>query len=150
MSLVSNEFGFIGNLTKDPILRYTPSGTPTTTYILAVDTEYTDGKGKLVEETDFIPITTYGKQAENDTKYLKKGSALAVKGRVKSWYNGTEKKGGFNFEPSPGCVKYLDKPRANRGQAAGGEEGGDGDWAREYAQHDQAGAAAAGKPRGAQ
>src|ERR1035437_3357164 len=144
MSFVNNEFAFIGNLTKDPELRHTSSGTPTITFTLAVNTEYLDGKGNPVKETDFIPITTYGKQAENDSRYLKKGSQVAVKGRVRSWYNKDEKKGGINFEAAPGCVMYLGRPSGASGTreqaTGGGGASGEGDWARDYASAEQNGA----------
>ena len=72
-----NTFTIVGNVTKDVELRYTPSGTPSVTFTVAVDNVYFDRDGKKHEETDFIPVTTYGKQAENDAKFLKKGSTVA-------------------------------------------------------------------------
>ena len=93
-----NTFTIVGNVTKDVELRYTPSGTPAVTFTVAVDNVYYDRDGKKHEETDFIPVTTYGKQAENDAKFLKKGSMVAVMGRIRSWYKADERKGGFNFE----------------------------------------------------
>lgn len=68
-----NTFTIVGNVTKDVELRYTASGTPSVTFTVAVDNVYYDRDGKKHEETDFIPVTTYGKQAENDAKFLKKG-----------------------------------------------------------------------------
>ena len=113
-----NTFTIVGNVTKDVELRYTPSGTPSVTFTVAVDNVYFDRDGKKHEETDFIPVTTYGKQAENDAKFLKKGSTVAVMGRIRSWYKQAERKGGFNFEAER--VQYLGRPSGNR---AGGDAG---------------------------
>ncbi|AOJ79222.1 single-stranded DNA-binding protein (plasmid) [Burkholderia savannae] len=94
-----NQFFFTGNVTKDVVLRYLPGGRAVATYVVAVDTVYVHD-GERREETDYIPVTTYGKQAENDAKYLKKGAGVAVTGRVRSWYKREERRGGFNFEVS--------------------------------------------------
>lgn len=103
-----NNFTIIGNLTKDPVLRQLPSKASTVTYVVAVNNTWYDKEGKKQEECDFIPITTYGKQAENDAKFLKKGSCVAVSGRIRSWYKQAENKGGFNFEAT--AIQYLGKP----------------------------------------
>lgn len=142
-----NTFTIIGNVTKDVELRYTPSGTPTVTYTVAVDNVWYDNNGTKHEECDFIPVTTYGKQAENDAKYLKKGSSVAVIGRIRSWYKKAENKGGFNFEAER--VQYLGKPSGNRsseGPAAGGNTEND-EWMRDYDRTEQSGAPAAQQPQ---
>ena len=138
-----NTFTIVGNVTKDVELRYTPSGTPAVTFTVAVDNVYYDRDGKKHEETDFIPVTTYGKQAENDAKFLKKGSMVAVMGRIRSWYKADERKGGFNFEAEN--VQYLSRA-GNGGRQAGeagpqkapGAEGHD-DWTRDYDRAEQSG-----------
>jgi single-strand DNA-binding protein len=103
-----NHFTIVGNITKDVELRHTPNGTATVTYIVAINNVYFDRDGNKHEEADFIPVTTYGKQAENDAKYLKKGTSVAVVGRIRSWYKKEDNKGGFNFEAER--VQYLGKP----------------------------------------
>lgn len=103
-----NQFVIIGNVTKDVELRQTAGGNPTATYAVAVDATYIDREGNKHEAADFIPVTTYGKQAENDAKFLKKGTTVAVTGKIRSWYNRQENKGGFNFEADQ--VQYLRKP----------------------------------------
>ena len=138
-----NTFTIVGNVTKDVELRYTPSGTPSVTFTVAVDNVYFDRDGKKHEETDFIPVTTYGKQAENDAKFLKKGSTVAVMGRIRSWYKQAERKGGFNFEAER--VQYLGRPSGNRaGGDAGQQQQGPGnaehdDWMGDYDGAEQAG-----------
>ncbi|HHV7525703.1 TPA: single-stranded DNA-binding protein [Burkholderia orbicola] len=106
-----NQFFLTGNLTKDVVLRYLPGGRATATYVVAVDTVYVHD-GERREETDYIPVTTYGKQAENDAKYLKKGAGVAVTGRVRSWYKREERRGGFNFEVSQ--VQYTGRATSRR------------------------------------
>lgn len=106
-----NDFHIIGHVTKDVELRYTPNQTPTVTYTVAVNNTWYSEGGVKHEECDFIPVTTYGKQAEADAKYLKKGTGVAVFGRIRSWYKKDINKGGFNFEAL--IVQYLGKPGSN-------------------------------------
>ena len=107
-----NKFILIGNVTKPLELRYTPNGTPMVTYTVACDDVWYDDKGTKHEDCDFIPVTTLGKQAESDAKWLGKGSAVAVEGRIESWYQPAEKRGGFNFKALR--VQYLGRPGAPR------------------------------------
>lgn len=72
----------IGRLTKDPELRYTPSGVATTSFTLAVDRPFTNQNGD--RETDFLNIVTWRKQAENCANYLSKGRLVAVEGRIQT------------------------------------------------------------------
>ena len=70
----------IGNLTRDPELRYTPDGTPVASFTLAVNRPFINQQGE--RETDFIPIVIWRKQAERCSEYLTKGSQVAVEGRL--------------------------------------------------------------------
>jgi len=115
-----NHFTVIGNITKALELRYTPNGTPTVTYTVACDQVWYDERGQLHEECDFIPVTTFDKQAENDARFLTKGSAVAVEGRIQSWYDAGKKRGGFNFKALR--VQYLGK-RNGAPVHAGEQEG---------------------------
>ena len=112
-----NHFVITGNITRDLELRYTPSGMPAVTYTVAVNNVWYDDDGKKHEECDFIPVSTTGKQAERDAKFLHKGSPVAVEGRLRSWWKADEKRGGFNFRAIR--VQYLGK--------AGGARDGQGD-----------------------
>ena len=102
-----NSFTLTGNVTREVELRRTRNGIATVTFTLAVDNVYVDKEGRKHEACDFIPVTTYGKQAENDAKYLKKGMGVAVIGRIRSWYHKEEGRGGFAFEAAR--VQYLGK-----------------------------------------
>jgi single-strand DNA-binding protein len=74
-----NHVTLIGRLTKDPDLRYTPSGTAVAKFTLAVDRPRRSDSEK---ETDFIPVVAWGKTAENCANYIGKGSLVAVEGRI--------------------------------------------------------------------
>jgi len=83
MAASLNKVILIGNLTADPELRYTPSGTARTRFSIAVNRQYKDSSGQLQEETTFVPIVTWGSQAENCANYLSKGRSVAVEGRLR-------------------------------------------------------------------
>ncbi len=145
-----NDFCTIGNLTRDPQLRYTASGKPVASFTVAVNGFYTAPDGSKKESVDFIPVTTFGRQAENDSKYLKKGRKVAVKMRVRSWYDEAKKRGGFNFEAYE--VMYLGASRGGDSESTGGSADPaptpDHDaWLADYEGASMPGAHAAGVPR---
>jgi single-strand DNA-binding protein len=79
-----NKVLLIGNLTRDPELRYVPSGTAVATFTLAVNRVYTSQAGEKKEETAFIRIVVWGRRAEVCGEYLSKGSPVFVEGRLQS------------------------------------------------------------------
>ena len=83
MAASLNKVILIGNLTADPELRYTPSGTARTRFSIAINRQYKDSSGQLQEETTFVPIVAWGTQAENCANYLSKGRSVAVEGRLR-------------------------------------------------------------------
>ena len=126
-----NHFTIIGNVTRPLELRYTPNGTPTVTYTVACDDVWYDDQGVKHEDCDFIPVTTLGKQAESDAKWLGKGSPVAVEGRIASWWQAAEKRGGFNFKAVR--VQYLGRPGAANGPSDRPSSSPDQDaWMRDY------------------
>lgn len=76
-----NKVILIGNLTKDPEIRYTPSGTAVANFRLAINHRYKQGDD-LREEVCFIDIVVFGKQAESCGQYLNKGNGVIVEGRL--------------------------------------------------------------------
>ncbi len=78
-----NKVLLMGNLTRDPELRVTPKGTPICQFTLACNRDYKTESGERREETAFIDIESWGKQGETIAKYVKKGHALYVEGRLK-------------------------------------------------------------------
>ena len=75
-----NRIVLIGRLTRDPELRYLPSGAPVAGFTLAVDRPFKNQAGE--RETDFVTITTWRKLAEQASRYLDKGRLVAVEGRL--------------------------------------------------------------------
>ncbi len=76
-----NKVILMGNLTKDPELRYTPKGVSVSEFGLAVSRRFRQGE-ELRSEVCFIDIVVFGKQAENCTQYLTKGSGVIIDGRL--------------------------------------------------------------------
>lgn len=77
-----NKVLLIGNLTKDPELRYTPTGIKVAQLRIAVNKKFKDKSDNLKEDTCFINVNVWDKQAENCHKYLKKGSSIFVEGSL--------------------------------------------------------------------
>ena len=76
-----NKVILIGNLTRDPELRYTPQGTSVCNFGLAVNRKYKHGE-EMKEEVTFINIVVFGKQADTCGQYLNKGSSALIEGRL--------------------------------------------------------------------
>ncbi len=79
-----NKVLLIGNLTRDPELRYIPSGSAVATFTVAVNRVYKDQAGEKKEQTSFIKVVVWGRRAEVCGEYLSKGSPVFVEGRLQS------------------------------------------------------------------
>ncbi len=82
-----NRVILVGNLTRDPELRYLASGTAVTDVGLAVNDRRKDANGQWIEETTFVDVTLWARTAEVASEYLTKGSPVLIEGRLKldSW-----------------------------------------------------------------
>jgi len=131
---VLNRIILIGRLTRDPELRYVPSGQPVASFTLAVDRPFTNQQGE--RQTDFIDIVAWRRLAEQVTQHLAKGRLVAVEGRlqIRSYetQDGQKRKAA---EVVADAVRFLDR-KTGAGPAAGVEsregepetpEGGDDD-----------------------
>ncbi|MBN1590763.1 MAG: single-stranded DNA-binding protein [Pirellulales bacterium] len=78
-----NRVILVGNLTRDPELRYIPSGTAVTEVGLAVNDRRKNSSGEWVDETTFVDVTLWARQAEVASEYLSKGSPVLIEGRLK-------------------------------------------------------------------
>ncbi|HRI14328.1 MAG TPA: single-stranded DNA-binding protein [Verrucomicrobiota bacterium] len=78
-----NKVILLGNLTRDPELRYTAKGTAVARLGLAVNRTYKTDSGESKEEVTFVDVDAWGKQAELISQYLRKGSPLFMEGRLK-------------------------------------------------------------------
>ncbi|OEF99671.1 single-stranded DNA-binding protein [Vulcanibacillus modesticaldus] len=102
-----NRVILIGRLTKDPELRYTPSGVAVATFTLAVNRNYTNQQGQ--READFINIVTWRGLAENVANYVKKGRLVAVEGRIQTRnYENNDGKRVYVTEVVADNVRFLE------------------------------------------
>ena len=72
----------VGNLGKDPEMRYTPSGQAVTSFSVAANRQYTASDGQQVKETIWFRVSAWGRQAEACNQYLQRGSRVLVEGRL--------------------------------------------------------------------
>lgn len=118
-----NRVILIGRLTRDPELRYTPSGVAVTQFTLAVDRPFTNQQNQ--READFIPIVTWRQLAETCANYLRKGRLTAVEGRIQvRSYDNSEGKRVYVTEVVADNVRFLDGNRDDQG--SGGSGAGNG------------------------
>lgn len=109
-----NRVILIGRLTKDPELRYTPSGVAVTQFTLAVDRPFSSQGGE--READFIPVVTWRQLAETCANYLRKGRLTAVEGRIQVRnYENNEGKRVYVTEVVADNVRFLESNRDNGG-----------------------------------
>jgi single-strand DNA-binding protein len=111
-----NRVILVGNLTRDPELRYTPTGTPVCDVGLAVNDRYKNPNGEWVEQTTFVDVTLWSRPAEVAGEYLNKGSPVLIEGRLKldSW------------EGKDGEKRSKLRVVCERMQMLGGKSGGGG------------------------
>ena len=127
-----NRVFLIGNLTRDPELRYTSSGVSVCTLRLAVNRRFTTRQGEKREETLFIDVTVWSKQAEVCSQYLSKGQPVFIEGRLRqeTWTGSDGQKRSkigvvaerFQFLGSAPGGGATTTPPAGPSEAAGGEE----------------------------
>lgn len=102
-----NTVNLIGRLTKDPELKYTPSGMAICKFTLAVNRDFTNQNGE--READFINCTTFKKTAENLSNYQAKGSRIGVVGRIQTGsFEGQDGKRVFTTDVIVDRIEFLD------------------------------------------
>ncbi|MDR3633905.1 MAG: single-stranded DNA-binding protein [Isosphaeraceae bacterium] len=140
-----NRVFLIGNLTRDPELRYTPGGSAVTDLPLAINRNFTTKDGERREEVTYIDVTVWERQAENCCQYLKKGRPVHVEGslRMESWEDKTTGEKRSKLKVLAERVQFLDSRRDDGGGA------GDGDFGPPAAREVPAPRRAAGEARGA-
>jgi single-strand DNA-binding protein len=117
-----NKVILIGNLTRNPELRYTPSGTPVANFGLAVNRRFRQGDDQK-EEVCFVDIVVFGKQAEHCGQYLSKGDGAIVDGRLQQRRWETEDgQRRSKHEVVAQSVTFGPKKRSHAGEPGGGEE----------------------------
>lgn len=142
-----NKVMLIGNVTRDPEIKYTPKGSAVTDLGIAVNRVYTPEGGEKREETTFVDVTLWGRQAEIAGEYCKKGRSIYIEGRLQldSWEDKTsgQKRSklrvvGENFQllgPRPGGSggghsggdeEYSERPQNTQRRESGGAQSGGG------------------------
>ncbi|MDR2729169.1 MAG: single-stranded DNA-binding protein, partial [Chitinispirillales bacterium] len=108
MSSINKVF-LMGNLGRDPVLRFTPQGKPVATFSLATTERWTNKEGQKQEHTEWHNIVFWGPLAETANKYLKKGSRCHVEGRLtsRSWEKDGQKR--YRTEIQGLSLTFLDK-----------------------------------------
>ncbi len=109
-----NKVILIGNLGRDPELRYTQSGQAVANFSVATTDKFTDKEGNPQERTEWHRIVVWGKQAENCAQYLSKGRSAYIEGSLQT----------RDWEDKEGIKRYTTEVRAQRVQFLGGPGGG--------------------------
>lgn len=119
-----NRVVLVGRLTKDPDLRYTPSGIAVATFTLAVNRTYANQQGE--READFLNCVIWRKQAENVANFLKKGSLAGVDGKLQSRsYEDQSGKRVYVTEVVAESVQFLE-PKNSGGRSGNQSNTGNG------------------------
>ncbi|MBX7230221.1 MAG: single-stranded DNA-binding protein [Burkholderiaceae bacterium] len=108
-----NKVILVGNLGRDPEVRYTPDGAAIASISIATTSKYKNKTGEMVEETEWHRVTFFGRLAEIAGEYLKKGRAVYVEGRLKT----------RKYTDKDGVEKYATDIIASEMQMLGGREG---------------------------
>jgi single-strand DNA-binding protein len=135
-----NKVILVGNLTRDPELRYTPKGTAIAKIGLAVNRVWTNEAGEKKEEVTFVDVDVFGRTAENVGQYMRKGRPILVEGRLRldQWDDKQTSQKKSKLGVVAETVQFLGSP-------TGGGEGG-GASAPAPARQRPAAAAPAGEP----
>ncbi|HIS01600.1 MAG TPA: single-stranded DNA-binding protein [Candidatus Excrementavichristensenella intestinipullorum] len=111
-----NKAILVGNLTRDPELRNTPSGVPVCTFTLAINRRFTNQQG--VREADFIPVVVWRQQAEVCARYLSKGRKCAVVGTIQTrTYDAQDGSKRYVTEVVAEDVEFLGSPGQGGGRS---------------------------------
>ncbi len=122
-----NRVVLVGRLTKDPELKYTPSGVAVASFTLAVNRTFTNQQGE--READFINCVIWRRPAENVANYLKKGSLAGVDGRIQTRnFEGQDGRRVYITEVVAESVQFLEPRSANQGGGNQDQYGGQGQY----------------------
>jgi single-strand DNA-binding protein len=121
----------VGNVGRDPDMRYTPTGQAVTTFSVASSRNYTNSQGTQVKETIWFKVNVWGKQAETCSQYIKKGSKVLVEGRLQpdlqsggpKVFQRQDQTWGSSYEVTGNVVRFLTPKNETGGSMPVGEEG---------------------------
>jgi single-strand DNA-binding protein len=123
-----NKIILVGNLSRDPEMRYTPSGASVTNFSMATNEKWTGQDGQQQERTIWWRVSVFGKAGEAVNEYLKKGSKVLVEGRMTAdpktgnprLWQGQDGQTRASYEVTAQTVKFL----SGRGETGGAPSGG--------------------------
>ena len=128
--MTMNKMLVIGNLGRDPEMRYTPSGQAVTNFSVATSYKYTTADGESREETEWFNVSVWGRQAESCNQYLSKGRKVYVEGRLRSrTYETRDGQTRFSNEINATDVRFIDSSasRMDESRPEGEPPRGEGD-----------------------
>ncbi len=118
-----NRIILVGNLGRDPELRYTPQGTPVCSFSMATNERRKDRNGEMQDQTTWFRVTLWGRQAETASQYLQKGRSVYIEGRlrVEDWTD-RDGKPRQSLEVTATDMQFIgsrsDEPMAERAAAS--------------------------------
>lgn len=127
-----NKVQLIGNITRDPEVKYTPKGSAVTDLGLAINRYYTTETGEKREEVTFVDVTLWGRQAEIAGEYCKKGRSVYVEGRLQldSWEDKATGQKRNRLRVVADSMQLLGPKPGGAGSSSGHEEEGGGSYSR--------------------
>ncbi len=136
-----NKLFLMGNLTREPELRYTSGGAAVCGFGLAINRRYSTASGEQREEVCFVDIDVWGKQGESCKNYLRKGAPVFIEGRLRmdSWQDRESGKTRTRLTVTAERVQFLGTPRGGEFGGGSDEDGaydsqpGDGGYPQQYA-----------------
>src|SRR3954449_9596813 len=106
----------IGNLGRDPEMRYTPSGQAVTQFTVAVNRNYKDAQGERQEETEWFRVVSWGSQAEFAAEYLRKGNKVYIEGRLQTrQWEGQDGQKRYTTELVANTIQNLERRQRDEG-----------------------------------
>lgn len=123
-----NKVMLIGNITRDPEIRYTPKGSPVCDLGLAVNRRYTTESGERQEEVTFLDVVLWSKQAELAAQYLHKGSPVFIEGRLQmdTWEDKASGQKRSKIKIVCENMQFIDSKGGGGPRGGGGESEEDG------------------------
>ncbi|WP_193210560.1 single-stranded DNA-binding protein [Luteolibacter marinus] len=117
-----NKVMLLGNLTRDPEVRYTPKGTAVGDLGLAVNRRVSDGNGNWSDEVTFVDVTVWGTNAENAQKYLSKGRGVFIEGRLQmdTWEDKQSGQKRSKLKVVAEVLQFLPDGKGGGGSGGGG------------------------------
>ncbi len=118
-----NKCMIIGNLGRDPEMRYTPSGQAVTQFTVATNRNYRDQQGEWQKETEWFRVVVWGQQAERTAENLRKGNKVYIEGRIQTrqWEDQSGQKR-YTTELIANQVTSLERRERDEGAEFGGDD----------------------------